>query len=168
MANHHAALKQSIFDDIVAHLTVHLQNCRSCVGKVVLRTAVPTGKIAVGILEVGEINLNLSLQCAQCLHTLIAARVPHDGDGERPLKCLQYSVGVLRGTDEVDIVRTLCNQIVKNGAQFGDGYRFSEVFMADAAVLTKHTAEDTAGEKYGSRAMNAADIAEFLPEGFPR
>jgi len=66
-----------------------------------------------GVFEIGQINVHQAAQHAQCLHAFVTAAVPDHGDlqcGTYRRERARHAVGVVRGSDEIDVVRACIGQ----------------------------------------------------------
>src|SRR5205807_6858707 len=68
--NHEAAFEQSVGteDEFIAHLTIHLCDCASCVIRVVPDFGVFVASFILGIFQIREINVNDAVEQAQDLN----------------------------------------------------------------------------------------------------
>ena len=85
-----------------------------------------------------------------------------DGEGVLPQQPAHH-MGIVGGGDKVDVVGPLGGQLIADPGQPLHGHRFSEVLMADFAVLAEDTSQGTAGEENRPRTPCPRDRG-LLPE----
>ena len=159
MADDYPAGKQAIpVKGARAGLAHHLPDSGLGCLRIVGGAGIPPCGVAVQIFQVGQIDLDLSLQSPQGVYSVVSSGVPHHRDGLGVL--LQqppHYMGVMGGVDEVEVVGPLVHQLAADPGQPLKGDCFPEVPVADLLVLAEHTAQGAAREKNGPRAPGAGD-----------
>lgn len=119
--HHHTALQHAVF--IKAHrphLPEHLPQGLGRHGKIIRRSRIPGGKRAVVIFQVGQVDLHPALQQPQHFHPLVPAGIIQYRDRQAfaaQVQRFQYPRQILRGGNQIDIVRPLRLQCKKNFRQ---------------------------------------------------
>ena len=150
--HHHTALQHAVF--IKAHrphLPEHLPQGLGRHGKIIRRSRIPGGKRAVVIFQVGQVDLHPALQQPQHFHPLVPAGIIQYRDRQAfaaQVQCFQDPRQILRGGNQIDIVRPLRLQCKENFRQPFGGDLFPLAPVTDDAILTKNTAQRTSAEKH--------------------
>ena len=113
MADNDALRHDSVITDmVIAYLTIHLLDGLGGRAEVAGSIAVFYGGDIVAVFQIRQINLHLALEAAQRILRFKAAGVVDNGDGQGLVKAFEHSFSEVRGRDEVDIVRTLGDELM--------------------------------------------------------
>ena len=136
---HHPVAVKADTADLAVHFT---QRHAGDIG-IIRRTRVVFRQLGRNIFEVGEVDVDQTVQRTQDIGVLIAAAVIDDGNTEMGAQMLQKAAqtgGVMRGGDEVDVVYAALLQRKDALGKHLVGQRLALALAADGAVLTKDTA----------------------------
>lgn len=161
MADQDAALHFVVLELHRADLPEHLEDRGLRRFHIVRRTGETRGQRRVAVLIIGKINVDQSLQLAQRLDALIAATVVDHGDGQLRRERGKDRRQKLRRRDQIDRLRAVVNQTLKNRAQLVGGDGLPVLMQGDLGILTEFTSERTARKKHSARSEAAADRRLF-------
>ena len=136
--------------------------------EVVRRPGQVSCQCVIGIFQVGQINVNFSIQLAQDLHPLIAAAVVHHRHRQLGTQSGRNGGQELGRGHEIDIFRPLGNQILKNPPQARAVRGHAHRPAADGRVLTVFAAQCAAAEEYrpAAAASRESGFFPFMKHGF--
>ena len=158
MPYEHAGTHESVLAEGVGFELPHAPDCGERPLEVVPHPRVPQGDFGGKILEVGQKDIDEFRRALDGLLGLVGVRVPDDGhsrtiEGKRLFDFVQ----VMRGRDEVDVVRALRLKVLKDLREFGGSNCLSDLVAADLIILAKDAAERAPAEKDGARPVRAGD-----------
>ena len=133
-------------------LADHLPDGGGGHGEVVARSGEPPGKRPVGIFQVRQVDVNFSFQGFQCFHPLVAAAVVDHRHRKLWFQGRENGGKVLGGGDQVDVLRPLGNQVLKNVPEPNAVRGRSHRGGADGGVLAEGAPQGAASEKDGPAA----------------
>jgi hypothetical protein len=144
-----------------ARLAEHLSQCREGVTDIIPDAREPHGPFIVSILEIGQVNIDDTLELSEHAGILVTPTVVNHGDVKTPLyrKCqtLQDPGKVWCGGDEFDVVAPLFLKLDDDTGQGFTAARPAGNAMADLVVLTVDAFQITGGEKKRPRPTAAGD-----------
>ena len=129
------------------------------------------GKLIGIVLDVRQVDIDISLQRPERFHTLVAAGVVHHRDSQPWLcdvQCAYYLRNERRGTYKVDVIRAALLELKEYFSEPLYSYVLPESARADIVVLTEHAPHHAAGKKHSSAAglpgiVRVAAYARLLP-----
>ena len=142
MAHDRAAQKHAVRIELrSARLTQHFTESRKRDWIIVLRARITRRELRAEIFEIGQIDVHKPIQTPQGFHALIAAAVVDHGNVKLWAHLAQHVgklIGVLRGRDEIDVVRALVPQTEHQGDQLFRIDLLPQRVMADLMILTEY------------------------------
>ena len=131
-------------------LPKHFPQCGACIVKIILCGGVFAGGIGIDVLQIGQIDLDFTLEALQIFDLLIAAAVPNHGNRQSTLQGLADRPGEVGGIDQVDVVYALFDQFKVDTAQTFDADSLSKSVMGDGIILTESAAKRATAEENGA------------------
>ena len=163
MPHDDAPLHNAVFViDRPSCLAEHLPDGIAGHGEVVRCAGQRPGQIAVGVFQVGQVDVHPALQRPQRLHPLIAAAVVHHRHRQPRLQRRQYPRQKVGGRHQLDVVGALGDQLVKYLPQPPGCDVLSRPSGGDAPILAVAAPQGAAGEEHRARAPRAGD-GRLLP-----
>ena len=157
-AGHKPAL---IVEAAGACLAEHFPDGAFCRLKVLFRVGVAERESVVTVFDVGQINLYFPLKTFEVFDGFIAVCVADDRNGKRIAQRFQNGIGEMDRSDEIDVVRALCDEFPINLPQAFYGDFPPLMFTADFIILAVDATQVATGEEDGSRSFASADAGLF-------
>ena len=115
----------------------------------------------ITVFDIGQVYLYFSLKTFEVFDGFIAVCVADDRNGKGIAQGFQNGIGEMDRSDEIDVVRALCDEFPINLPQTFHCDFPPLMFTADFIILAVDTTQVAAGEEDGSRSFASADTGLF-------